>query len=155
EMTGPDEDEVGRGILIVYGPDVGEKAPHAFVPVNDLYEVKHDDRRDPSKRTVLFKGEPVLMTQLRLLVNREVKPRIYFTQSNDELDLEDGERQLKVFGNAVLGDFRGGAGLLYDRLKKDNYEVRGLLWKPPPAKRSPLGDLMIYTQKKEGGPHEI
>jgi hypothetical protein len=155
EMTGPDEDEVGRGILIVYGPDVGEKAPHAFVPINDLYEVKHEDRRDPSKRTVLFKGEPVLMTQLRLLVNREIKPRIYFTQSNGELDLEDRERQLKVFGNALLGDFRGGAGLLYDRLKKDNYEVRGLLWRPPPAKRSPLGDLMVYTQKKEGAPHEI
>jgi hypothetical protein len=155
EMMGMDEEEVGRGILIVYGPDVGEKAPHAFVPINDLYEVKLEDPRDPRSRTILFKGEPVLMTQLRLLVNREVKPRIYFTQSNDELDLENRERQLKVLGNAVLGDFRGGAGLLYDRLKKDNYEVFGLQWKPPPAKRSPLGDMMVYTQKKAGAPHEI
>jgi hypothetical protein len=156
EMFGRDEDAAGRGILIVYGPDVGEKAPHAFIPSRDLAEFKPENPRDPrSNEVYLFKGEPVVMTQLRLLANREVKPRIYFTQGNDELDLEDRERQLKVFGNAVIGDFRGGAGLLYDRLKKDNYEVRGLLWRPPPAKRNPLSDLMVYTQKKEGAPHEI
>jgi hypothetical protein len=148
-----DEEVVGRGILLVYGPDVGEKAPHAFVPVRDLFEVKSDPQ-DPTKRTLLFKGEPVIMTQLRLLVNREVKPTIYFTQSNKEMDLEDKQQQLRAVGNMVLGDVRGGAGLLLERLKKDNYEVRGLVWGPPP-KRKVLGDLMEYTQKDDGAPHEV
>src|SRR5262249_25453037 len=141
------------GVLLVYGPDVGEKAPHAFVPVRDLFEVKSDPQ-DPTRRTLLFKGEPVLMTQLRLLVNREVKPTIYFTQSNKEMDLEDKQEKLRAVGGVVFGDVRGGAGLLLERLKKDNYEVRGLVWGPPP-KRKVLGDLMVYTQKDEGAPHEV
>src|SRR5262249_14837788 len=47
------------------------------------------------------------------------------------------------------------SGLLLERLQKDNYEVRGLLWGPPPAKKSPLGSLMVYSQKKPGAHHEV
>jgi hypothetical protein len=159
EVFGRDEDAAGRGLLIVYGPDVGDKAPHAFIPVRDLYEFKHEDPRDPrGKEVLLFKGEPALMTQLRLLVNREVKPRVYFTQGNEELDLENVSTRpvlrLDLRGRPQA-DRRGGAGLLMERLKKDNYEVRGLLWGAPPPKKGPTGDLMVYSQKKAGAPDEV
>ena len=149
----PEEETTGRGILIVYGPDVGGKTPHAFIPLRDLKEVRRDDQRDPTKVTILFKGEQVLMTQLRLLVNREQKPMVYFTQSNGELNLQDATPglSLEMF---QLGEKRGGAGVLLERLKKDNYEVRGLLWKAPPPKLPP-GGLMAYSQQKPDGPHQV
>jgi hypothetical protein len=150
----PDEEVAGRGVLIVYGPDVGTKTPHAFIPLRELYDVRKDDPRDPSKQTILFQGEKVIMTQLRLLVNREQKPTIYFTQGNGELKLQNAmpgvPREVVMLG----GDTRGGMGLLLERLKKDNYEVRGLVWKAPPRQQPP-GELMVYSQKTPKDKHEV
>jgi hypothetical protein len=131
---------MGRGVLLVYHPELGEKAPNAFIPARDLGETKRGgDPRDPdAKRKEIFKGEDAIMTQLRLLAERQgEKPKVYFTQGNREFNLKDSIRREDI-RDVVLGDAdRLGAGLLLDRLKKENYDVRGLLWGAPPARRRP------------------
>ncbi|MCC6421396.1 MAG: Gldg family protein [Gemmataceae bacterium] len=143
-----EDDDKARGVLIVYNPDLGEKAPNAFISARDLGEMKRGgDPRDPhAARKEIFKGEDAIMTQLRLLAERQgQKPKIYFTQGNREFNLKDSIRREEI-RDLVLGDAGSlGAGLLFDRLKKENYDVRGLLWGPPPAKAA--DDLMAYSRK--------
>jgi hypothetical protein len=142
-----EREEVGRGVLLVYGPEEAGKPPHAFITRNELEDVTPDKE---GRRKVVFKGEDAIMTQLRLLADREKRPKIYFTQSNEELDLTDEQTQL----HPLARDRRGGAGLLLKRLKKDNYDVRGLFWESPPRKGKVI-DLFVFSQAGPKDPHEV
>ncbi|HYT89126.1 MAG TPA: Gldg family protein [Gemmataceae bacterium] len=147
-VVSQDQEDVGRGILLVYGPDVGATArPHAFIGQGELGGRDLESHKPRS----LFKGEDILMTQLRILNDREIKPKIYFTQGNGELNIllmpEFRERD-------ALG-LREGAGEVRERLKKDNYDVRGLRWRPPPEEKSPGLDIMAFAQKTAKDPLEV
>jgi len=141
---GMESDEGGRGVLVVYGPESAAKAPHAFIPARDLTEF---NRGGPQgrKATLAFKGEDVVMTQIRFLADRQSKPRIYFTQGSGELDITDAAPMIGPDGRIVLNP--GGAAKLLDRLKQDNYDVRGLAWGAPP-KKAPAGDLIVFAKKE-------
>ncbi len=151
-MLGGDEDEIGRGVLLVYGPESAKTPPHAFIPVRDLIESKPPDPHNPRKRTYVFKGEDVILTQLRILVEQQTKPMVYFTQGHGELDMTDA-----LDPRFIADDPRGGSGKLMERLKKDNYEVKGLVWHeaPPQPKGARGPDLMVYSKKSAKEPHEV
>src|SRR5262249_33247334 len=120
---------VPGGLLLVYGAEgvvAGRRPPHEYIPSRDLVEQGEMSRQ--GKQQVVFKGEQLLINKLRLLTASGDKPKIYFTQGNSELNLLDD--LVKEQRTAI--DERGGAGLLLQRLKKDNYEVRGLLWTAAP-----------------------
>jgi hypothetical protein len=138
--------QTGRGVLLVYGTEEGaQPARSAFISVNDLEKEDFDQRRKKPVRT--FQGEDAIMTQLRLLAEHEVKPKLYFTQSNEELLIEDALRDA-----VSIEDIRGGAGQLVTRLKKDNYDVRGLIWTARPKRpreKGPADDLMVYARADE------
>jgi len=146
-----EDEQGGRGVLIVYGPESDKRAPHAFIPRRDLYEVKGQAMRD-AKPTLAFKGEDAIMTQLRFLANNQNKPKIYFTQGNGELDITSAEPAVVLRGKVMLKP--SGIGRLVDRLKKDNYEVLGFKWTAPPAKSLP-GDLMAYAKKDVSAPDAV
>jgi hypothetical protein len=144
------EDEAGRGVLIVYGPESDAKAPHAFVSRAQLF--KAEPSGPEGKTTVIVKAEDAIMTQLRFLSRNQEKPRIYFTQGNGELDMTDAQPMLTPRGRVVLSPT--GSAKLVDHLKNDNYEVRGLVWGAPPKKAS-AGDLMVYSRKDVKSPDEV
>jgi hypothetical protein len=144
------DDDAGRGILIVYGPESDAKAPHAFVSRAQLF--KAEPAGNEGKMTLVFKGEDAIMTQMRFLSRNQEKPKIYFTQGNGELDMTDAQPVLTPRGRIVLSPT--GSAKLVDHLKNDNYDVRGLVWGPPPKKATP-GDLMVYSQKDLKSPDEV
>jgi hypothetical protein len=101
----------GRGLLVVYGNDSDPKAPRAFIAKDRLTDISRGSvDRDEAKATRVFKGEAVLMSEIRFLDAGRTKPKVYFTQGNHELDLTDISKP-------------DGAGILSRRLKKDNYAV--------------------------------
>src|SRR5262249_42416212 len=48
-----------------------------------------------------------------------------------------------------------GAGVLVEALRNLRYEVRGLVWGPPPAGKAAGGDGPAYSQKALDAPHEV
>jgi hypothetical protein len=140
------------GLLLVYGasgPVGGARPPHEFIPSRDLQEDTEMSRQ--GKQQVVFKGEQLLINKLRLLSESGNKPKIYFTQGNRELNLLDDRVK-----DRTIDDDRGGAGLLLQRLKKDNYEVRGLLWTAAPARqKGPAEQLMTYARAKPQDKPEV
>jgi hypothetical protein len=137
-----------RGLLVVYGPDTGEvnkPPPNAFIPAGSLTETRPVGRNEPGEPPKVFrefKGEDLLMTELRTLARGGEQSVIYFTQGHGELDIRDNEP----------GTING-AGLFVELLKKKRYQVRGLVWGPPPKKG---GDpLLSYSQKGPESPHEV
>jgi ABC-type uncharacterized transport system len=146
-----EEDNGSRGILVVYGPESEKKPPHAFIAQRDLFEFKGPTMPGDRKSTLAYKGEDAIMTQLRFLENNQTKPKVYFTQGNGELDITDAGVALTTSG---LIPSPTGAGRLVDRLKKDNYDVRGLLWSALPKNSKP-GDLMSYAKKDATAPDVV
>jgi hypothetical protein len=144
---GPMDEEGGRGLLVLYGPDETPKTPHAFIPARNL--VGEGKREDPRSRrsSVAFKGEDVVMTELKFLQDRQSKPKIYFTQGNGELDISDAQVMANAAQPGMVIVNPSGAGKLVERLKKDNYEVRGLRWTPAPKGAKP-DDLIVSARKK-------
>jgi hypothetical protein len=137
----------GRGLLIVYGPATGKTTPpNAFIPAASLWDQKplgqEEEARD-TKWVREFKGEDLLMTELRTLAKGGQQPVIYFTQGRGELDINDSDR----------GDPHG-AGLFREWLKSKRYEVHALVWGPPP-KGKPADSLTAYSQKTLDEPHAI
>jgi hypothetical protein len=143
----------GRGVLVVYGPETrkGEaKVPHSFLSASNLSEVKRDfqAKGKGGRETVLFKGEQAIMTELQFLMENKKKPKVYFLQGRsgqflDMKDLEPGSDPLQ-----------GGAGMFVDRLKKDNYEARGLSFLPPPPRTGP-DDPVVYITPTPDGKAEV
>lgn len=135
----------GRGLLLVYGsgPD-DAKLPHAFIPDKDLAE----ETRDPQTREVTsirFNGEVALMQQIQLLTDKGVKPTVYFTQFKGEPLLIDDRSEVDRNDDRLAT--LAGLGRLADKLRKDNYVVRGLHWGVRP-KEIPENLPFSYSQEK-------
>ncbi|MCI0464891.1 MAG: GldG family protein [Gemmataceae bacterium] len=140
-------DEPGRGVLLVYNPDAA-KSRHAFISSTELRSRPDPHGGEPPGQA--YRGEDAIMTQLRILKEQEEgKPKIYFTQGSDELNIKDStvHATRELLRRGLLD--RPGAGLLVDRLKKDNYDVRGLLWTAPPGKKEAESEVMVYAKKSE------
>jgi hypothetical protein len=144
----------GRGVLIVYGPETTQKdrkVPHSFLNATSLREVKRDfqgARRGGGRPTVVFKGEPAIMTELQFLMMNKQKPKVYFLQGRrgEYFDLKDL--------TPGVNSFEGGLGMFVDRLKKDNYEVRGLSFLPAPPRVGP-DDPVQYVAPGPDGKVEV
>src|SRR5207245_1590468 len=93
-VLGMGRGETGRGVLLVYGSPEGPGARHAFIPIRDLEKEDFDQRRKKTIRT--YRGEDAIMSQLKILAEHEVKPRIYFTQGHGELSLRDAAQKVLV-----------------------------------------------------------
>src|SRR5262249_49356374 len=153
--------DVGRGILLIYGPEAsrpGERVTYSFIPVHNLYEVKGGGRfgaRGGERKTLLMKGEAVVMTELRFLMEDKKKPKVYFLQGHQELDTQDvPTEELDLFRGRNPNEF--GGGRLVERLKKDNYKVHGLSFGPPPPRHVPgPDDLMVYARADKKGAKDV
>jgi hypothetical protein len=135
-----------RGVLVVYGPE-GTKTtpPNAFIPEASLSGTRAGPERgenEPPGFLREFKGESLLMTELRFLAKGGVRPAVYFTQGSREPDLADVST-------------RRGTGLLAKYLRDQRYEVRGLVWGAPPPGAKAAGALTAYSQKDLDAPHEV
>jgi ABC-type uncharacterized transport system len=108
----------GRGLLVVAGNEADQDVPRAFIARDRLFEITRGGRGgDEATATRVFKGEAALMTEVRFLEAGRVKPKVYFTQGNGELDINDTSKDLA-------------AGILRQRLLKDNYDVATLRFRP-------------------------
>jgi hypothetical protein len=121
------ESEVGRGVLLVYGPDTKErKAPHVLIPPRKIVKEDFDPRERRPKRTYI--AEASFMTELQYFMEGQKKSKVYFLQGNDELEINESRarrRPAEFIGMGALG-----AGALVDRLKKENFEVSGFSFAP-------------------------
>jgi hypothetical protein len=153
----PDEEDVGRGVLIEYGAESAatDKLPHAFIAQSSLSEEKHDFAGDRTgqRRVYVFKGEDAIMTQLRILANREMKPKVYLTQGYGELDMTS-QLPFPVDPTDPRLNPPSGMGRLVERLRKDNYEVVGLYWGSP-HKRAMPDPERVFSKKSPDAPHVI
>lgn len=111
------------GLLVVYGYEGQEE--HQFVKKDDMISMTGGRARfrddDPSFE---FKGEDALMTAIDYLTQGKSRPIIYFTQGHGELDIND----------SAATRMNQGAGSLVERLKKSNYDVKGLKFTPATGK---------------------
>jgi hypothetical protein len=121
----------GRGLLIVYGADTGKgpPPPNAFIPAASL---SGDTPVGEGGVAREFKGESLLMTELRFLAKGGMRPTVYFTQDNGEYDIANSTT-------------RNGAGLFVEYLRTQRYEVKGLKWGPPELKAP--GELSVYAKE--------
>ena len=127
-------------LLVVFGADTGDKQPHAFIPQSTLGDRKPDQQDEGGRKsTIIFRGEQALMEKIQMLSEKGIKPKVYFTQFNDELEIDD-----QTVGRQ-RGDFRGGESLR-SLLRKDNYDVRGLVWGVQPKQ---FKDNELYTHSKK------
>ena len=120
---GRDDQEMSRGVLLVYGglpADPNVQVPHAVIPVRRLY--------DQQMKTFTFKGEAEVMKELDFLARKREKRKIYMLQGNNELDIN--EKQPIELTSPTLNLSRLGAGKLVANLTKDNFDVRGLSFRP-------------------------
>jgi hypothetical protein len=88
-----------------------------------------------------------VISELKFLQDRQTKPKVYFTQGNGELDIADAQVGIHPAKPGIFIVNPSGAGKLVERLKKDNYEVRGLRWTTPP-KGIKSDDLIVFARQK-------
>lgn len=121
------------GLLVVYGD--GEDAQHQFVRAADLF-ANDPSARSTGKASFLFKGEDALVTALNSLEEGKAKAVVYFLQGDGELDLNE----------QAAGENDRGAGVLRERLQKNNYEVKGLQLTPVAGARSKDARATVSTK---------
>jgi hypothetical protein len=144
EEKQPFDEFGGRGLLVVYGADTGKTPPpHAFIPAASLSGKQFPGQPGERKAVREFKGEDLLMTELRTLAKGGIRPVIYITQGHGELDIR----------GSAPGD-PNGAGLLVALLQQQRYEVHGLVWGPPFAGKVGA-EQMRFSQKKAEDPHVV
>ena len=120
---GREDQEMSRGVLLVYGPmpaDPNTPVPHAVIPVRRLF--------DEQMKTFTFKGEAEVMKELDFLARKREKRKIYMLQGDNELDIN--EKQAIELTSPTVNLSRLGAGKLVENLTKDNYDVQGLSFRP-------------------------
>jgi hypothetical protein len=100
------------GILVVYGTEPNIQSQ--FIKGSALYTGSSPMGRQRDTR--LFKGESELMNAISFVSGGKVKPIVYFTQGNGELDINDSTGR----------DVDKGAGALKQRLEQDTITVKGL-----------------------------
>ncbi len=104
-------ENIQRGLLLVSGvPQAGKSANTAFIPEDKLAAIERDPR---GNRSVEFKVEDALASELSFLAVSKKKPKIYFTQDNDEPRLADGRTD-------------NGLAMFKNHLVRNNFEVAGL-----------------------------
>lgn len=105
------------GLLVLYGAE--PNVQYQFIPGDDLYrDVPTNEPEQPPKR--VFRGETVLVNALTYLSEGKARPVIYFTQSSEELRLDDT--------NAEKPDV--GLGLMKEAVGKINFELKALTFDP-------------------------
>jgi hypothetical protein len=100
------------GILVLYGNE--PNIEYQFIKGSALYTGSNPMGRQRDTR--LFKGESELMNAISFVSAGKKKPIVYFTQSDKELDITDSTSK----------EIDRGAGLLKERLERDNVTVKGL-----------------------------
>jgi hypothetical protein len=131
----PDAGLARGSLLIVYGDE--KDAPHSLINSRDLFSEGDTDRTDPdAKRSLKFKGEEALITQLDFLVSGKHKAVVYFTQGNGELDLNNSQADRQV----------AGMGLFRERLEKRNFDVKPLTFTPNDAKVPDDAALVVVAR---------
>jgi len=126
------DDSLGRGLLVVYGPEPkkadDKSPPHVFIPARKLFDIKQTGfHKGGGNQSYTFIGEKSLMTELLFLMQGQRKSKIYFLQGDGEISVKENMRprtQLHLPFDQM------GMGTLIDRLKKENYEVEGLNFGP-------------------------
>src|SRR5262249_52744037 len=103
-----------QGVLIVYGPQGDQQSE--FIKYDDIFSVERSRPGSDVKPKILFKGEGALMTKLAYLTEGKARPKVYFTQSNGELDLNGFDTNREDVGLSVLKD----------RLTRANFDVQEL-----------------------------
>jgi hypothetical protein len=122
------------GLLVTYETSDG-KTDNQFIRADDMYDMPKRQGERPQ-----FKGEGALMTAIDYLAEGKSRATIYFTQGNGELDLGRGM-------GARPPDQVGAA--LAERLRKSNYEVKGLILSPLSAQDEPGGSVVRATSVPE------
>jgi len=121
------DSDAGHGVLLVYGPDTKEKpAPHVLVSPRKIVKEDFDPRERRQKKQYI--AESSIMTELQYFMEGQKKSKVYFLQGDAELEVTESRlrrRPAEFFALAPLG-----AGVLVDRLKKENFEVAGLSFAP-------------------------
>jgi hypothetical protein len=114
---------IERGILLVYdegGKGRGGKPMADFIKEEALSTAEGTRQASGETQvTMVFKGEDVLMSSLRFLEGGRTKPKIYFTQDNGELNINDSNITPLA------------AGLLHTQLNRDNFEIVQLFLRQP------------------------
>jgi hypothetical protein len=130
QFSVPDLD-IGRGLAVVQGDpsSPGEKLI-TFIPERRLYDVEGDPRpgQDKDSRTFVFKGEDVLLSEIKYWLEGSKSPKIYFTQDNEEPDLN------KFFAS------------LKSHLERSKYQVLGLRLRALPEGRKPDPQI-VYSKE--------
>jgi hypothetical protein len=132
--------DLGRGLVISYGRPVKTNTPDRviFIPEDRLFDEEDVGRRrepDDQSRTLVFKGENVLVTELSFLAGGRKVAKVYFTQDNQEPPLVP----VRGRGRVSLSRFKSW-------LEEGKYSVRGLrLRKRPPGGRMPT-DQDVYSE---------
>lgn len=126
-----------QGVLLVYGAlpeDPTRPVPHMFIPDKRLFEF---DQKQASKGkpTLILKAESEIMKELAFLAKKSDKQKIYLLQDDGALDMNVNEPSSRR--NPSFDLAKSGAGKLVDRLRKDNFEVRGLSFGVAPPKDAP------------------
>jgi hypothetical protein len=133
------DDMVGRGVLVVYGPEAespkDKQPPHAFIPVRQLVEEKKKSFHEINE-TVVFQGENALMTEMRFLMEGQKKTKIYVLQGNGELSLGKGKRRSRQGQYAFPLEVLSMSNLV-DQLKKESYDIHGLSFAESTGKDDP------------------
>ncbi len=120
-----------EGILVVYGREPNTE--HQFISKTALYS--GSDMFAAQRENRFFKGESELLTALSYLSGGKQKPIVYFTQGNGELDITDARSR----------EIDKGAGILKQRLERDNITVKGLELSSIEGRTSKNPDVVIST----------
>ncbi len=86
------------GILITFPSD---KKRFSFIPIEEFFTTEPGPRGEPGK--TIFTGEGRLVKELLFLADNKQKPKVYFTQSSEEMEIsgradpERGATRLRAF----------------------------------------------------------
>lgn len=120
------------GVLLTFPAD---KKRFSFIPVEEFFSTQPGGRGEAARS--VFTGEGRLVKELLFLADNKQKPKVYFTQGNEELDLAGGP------------DPERGAARLRGFLEKNYLDVRPLTFdKEKPAVPDDCAVLVVADPQK-------